>query len=245
MRHRWISTVSFFTATAIISLLAGPGYSDLLTTTEDQLIDGTLVGYRNDSFRFESNGQVKEYPADQVKSITVSAPETGTADSGVDQVMLQQMSQSLAALHQRMDALQYQIEQMSVSQDTRLSNIQQRAYDLNPVSRMVIEGQRSSFDRRGDFIVQGHIRNNSGVMVYNPEVRIDLVGPNDTPIMSEVFDANVSSVGPNSRAPFRARIPKPPKFEVYYVTPVLTRGSDPRLQSDMEPAYLYNRGRDR
>jgi hypothetical protein len=159
--------------------------------------------------------------------------------------MLQQMSQSLAALHQRMDALQYQIEQMSVTHSVGMGNLQQRAYELNPVSRMSIEEQKSSFARNGSFVVEGFIRNYSGVMVYNPEVRIDLVGPNETPVYSEVVEANVSSVGPNSRARFRATIPDPPKFDVYYVTPVLTTRQDPNLGSGMEPGHLYNQGRDR
>jgi len=239
-RHR-NALISVFSTAALLALFAFPAHSDLLTTKEDQTIEGKLQSFRNGTFRFEANGKVTEYRPDQVSSLSITTPvTTGTAETGVDQVLLQQMSQSLAVLHQRIDALGYQIEALSTVQGAKMDNLQQRAFDLNPVSRMSIEEQNSSYARNGSFIVQGFIRNYSGVMVYNPEVRIDLVGPNEIPVYSEVVEANVSSVGPNSRARFRAVVPNPPKFEVYYVTPVLIHREDPGLDSDMEPAYLYN-----
>jgi hypothetical protein len=246
MRHRRISAAPILAAAALVFLFAGPGHSDLLTTSDDQMIEGKLVSFRNGSFRFEANGEATDYPADQVRSISITTPvATEDTNTGADQVMLQQMSQSLAALHQRIDALGYQIEQLSSVQGQKMDNLQQRAFELNPVSRMSIEEQKSNFARNGSFVVEGFIRNYSGVMVYNPEVRIDLVGPNETPVYSEVVEANVSSVGPNSRARFRAVVPNPPKFDVYYVTPVLTTRQDPGLGSEMEPGYLYNQRRGR
>lgn len=224
-------------AGALVVALAVPARGDVLTTDEGRQIDGTFLGFDGGTFRMDSSGRVLEFSADTVKSVVVVPSQ----QAAVDPAAIMQINQSLAALHQRMDQMQYQLAQLAAGQQAGVQQIDRRTAQLNPVSRMTVEQVNASFQRNGSFRVTGFIRNLSGAMVFNPMVRIDLIDAAGSVVYSQEFPGGTSSVGPNSRTSFRLDIPNPPKFDTYQVNPVITYTNLPQEESGYYQAFPQNR----
>lgn len=211
--------------------------ADLLTTSEGQSIDGQFLGFADGSFRFQAGERVTLYPADQVKSVNLSP----TGESALTQTMLQNMTQALNTIQQRLDQLQYQVNQLAAAQNAQMRDVQQRVFELNPLSRVIVEQQKGEFVRGGGFRVTGFLRNNAGITINRPMVRVDLLRADGVVVDSRTAPMTISALGPRERASFRVEIPSPPDFESYQVIPDLDYSSDPGARGGTYPPLRLER----
>jgi hypothetical protein len=226
-----------FLLSVLLSSTSLVATADVLTTGEGEEIEGKLIGFQEGTFRFQAGQQVKLYPAAEVKTVALDPSE----DSAASQTTLQNMAQTLATIQQQLQQLQFRVDQLAASQSAQLQNVQQRVFELNPLSRVVVEDQRGDFQRDRSFLVTGFLLNNSAVVIYQPLLRLDLVSPDGSVVYSDTYSTSMSAIGPSQRARFRISVPRPPQFDSYLVTPVLDHAPDPGPEAGTYPSLRLDR----
>jgi hypothetical protein len=223
MRSKLVFRPSILPVVLLCVGFAFTARADLLTTTDAENIEGQFLGFAEGSFRFQSGEQTTLYPSGEVKSLALSPSQ----DSLILENMLRNITQTLTTIQNRIDQLQYQMNGIAAAQDAQMRQVQQRVFELNPMSRLVVEQQRGEFSRSGAFRVTGFLRNDAGITVHQPLVKVDLLLADGAVIDSRTAPANVSAIGARQRAGFRVEFPKPPRFDSFLVTPVLDYAADP------------------
>jgi hypothetical protein len=221
-----------------ISLPIVSADADILTRTDGTLLTGRFLGYESGVFRFQIGQAVYPLSATEVATLAVEESPTDALSQSVDQI-----AQNLAFVMQQLEQVEARLDALSSQQQIQAQTTHQRLFELNPLSRLRVDGDSGVFERNGSFRVTGDLRNMSAATVRYPSVRIDLLDANGQVAASQTVLVSSQAVGPGGYSSFRYIFDAPPAFTQYRITPVMEYTTPPAEEGRIPypPIQMENR----
>lgn len=199
------------------ALSARPAGADTLYLQSGATVQGQIQSFDGQRYRVLLEGEVVTYQAEEVRAFSIErSQQAGLSSEAVNLIL------------RKLDTLDYKMDSFSQQYQTTTDQVQQRIYDLNPISLVRVLSQRGQFDREGNYVVRGRLLNESNEVVRYFRLRATLLDPNEEVLDTLDVQPMNKTIGPGATIPFQITFAKAPQNigRVEIVPYLATRTSD-------------------
>lgn len=206
--------------------------ADTLYLQSGASVPGQILSFDGQRYRVQVEGEMFTYNASEVRGFTIERAA-------------QKDDASLQPVLQKLDEISYKLDAFRGDYQQKTSDMQQKIFDLNPVSQLVIRDQETRIDPDGNLLVRGRLTNTSNEVIRNFRLRATLfdTAGNEARTVEHQLLANV--LGPGEQKSFKITIPNPPPNpgQVRIVPYVWNRPSEEDVgdYQQVNPAVRYYR----
>lgn len=205
-------------AAGLVALGGLPAASDTLYLQSGATVQGQVQSFDGQWYRVLLEGELVTYRAEEVRAFSID--RTAAQDN--------QNTETLSLILQKLDTLDYKLNSFSQQYESTADQMQQKIFDLNPISLVRVLSQDGQFDRKGNYIVRGRLLNESNEVVRYFRLRATLLDPNGVALDTLDVTPMNKTIGPGATIPYDVVFPGAPKNigSVEIVPYLSTRSSD-------------------
>jgi len=177
-----------------------PAAADTLYLQSGATVRGQIQSFDGQRYRVLLEGEIVTYEAQEVRGFTIERSEPSGLNPEVVNLILR-----------KLDTLDYKLDSFSQQYQTTAEQMQQKIFDLNPISLVRVHSQSGSFDRQGNYVVMGRLLNESNEVVRNFRLRGILLDPNEEVLDTVDVQPMNRTIGPGATIPYRITFPNAPR----------------------------------
>ncbi len=206
----------------LVGLLAGlgvlcPAGADTLYLQSGATVQGQIQNFDGQRYRVLLEGEVVTYQAAEVRAFSIDRSQGAAQDA-----------ETLNLILKKLEALDYKLDGFNQQYQTTTDEMQQKIFDLNPISLVQVLSQDGRFDRNGNYVVRGRLLNNSNEVIRDFRLRATLLDPDEVPLQTLDVKPLNKTIGPGATIPYEVVFPGAPRNigRVEIVPYLATRTSD-------------------
>jgi len=174
--------------------------ADTLYLQSGATVQGFIQSFDGQRYRVLLDGEMVTYEAAEVRAFSIERPETTGQDSEAIRLILR-----------KLDTLDSKLDSFSQEYQSTTREIQQKVFDLNPISLVRVLSQRGRFNRDGSYVVTGRLLNDSNEVVRHFRLRATLLDPNEVALNTVDVTPRNRTIGPGATVPFQVDFPNAPR----------------------------------
>lgn len=216
----------------VVAGSALPAGADTLYLQSGASVQGQIQSFDGQQYRVLLDDEVVLYRAEEVRAFAIERGQPSGLNPEVVNLILR-----------KLDTLDYKLDSFSQQYQTTAEQMQQKIFDLNPISLVRVLSQSGTFDRQGNYVVRGRLLNESNDVVRYFRLRATLLDPNEEVLDSVDVQPTNRTIGPGATIPFQITFPNAPQNigRVEIVPYLDTRSSEQDIggYQQMNPVERY------
>ncbi len=183
---------------ALLCLCLSP-HADTIYLQSGATVRGQILSFDGQRYRVQLEGETVTYEAAEIRGFAIERTATP-----------QESPQQWDQVIRRLDAIDYKLNNFTQSYQTDTARIQQRVFDLNPVSQVRILSQEGRQEKDGSYLVRGRLVNESNQWVRSFRLRATLYDASGNALSTVEGETLSGEIGPGATKSFSVSFPKTP-----------------------------------
>lgn len=213
------------------ALCQSVAFADLIYLQSGAAVRGQILGFDGQRYRVMLEGEQVTYEANEIRSFAIDRTQT---DQGTMQLEL---------IMRRLDVIDSKLDGFKQTYHTTAAEMQQRIFDLNPISQVRVQSQDGTMRRDGRYQVRGRLVNESNQWVRNFRLRGNLYDDRGNLVSTVDTQTLAGDIGPGASRPYEVLFENPPRnvgrVEIIPYLPTRTSDEDIGGYQMQSPAVRY------